>query len=263
MNKETFTKVIEIMPLTHDGWSLFSCGFESTIHPQFLELFESIPYELRKKPYFATNLAKKFTMEELNRISKLSIGVFNISFESFNPEIYEDCRKGAKFDTFIHNVEIITKLFKENTDPPILRFISLLFKQNINEVPSIAQRCQEEYGATINEFRTPFPWTIEYNNPEWMAKSLISPEEWTQLSERLIDTPYNILLKNYTEDNEVVINSPVNLNFFINSDGSTKFLDPDIVGDLNGFNINSVDDPYNYLKDKFDKILEENNEQTA
>lgn len=263
-SKETFKKIVEIIPLAHDEWFFFSCAFESTIHPQFFELFESIPKEMKPKIFFTTNLAKKFTVEQIERISKLNISIINISFESFNPSIYEELRSGAKYINFINNLENLVKAFRKNKNAPQIRYISMLFKQNLYEVEAIVKTCNEKYSASSNEFRTPFPWTLSYNDTEWLNKSMITLDEYNELAERIEKLPYNIKLYNPSIINQPqTFNFIVNLNFFINSNGSLMFLarnEENFPEELKNLNINNMNDPYNYLKNIFDRVLEEQND---
>lgn len=264
MTRETFANVVKILPLIHPGWLNISCGFESTIHPNFFEFMESIPFEYKNRIHLTTNLSKKFDVCELERLSNLPIDVLNISFESFNREIYEELRHGSKFTNFITNLENLTRIFKANPNAPEIHYISLVFKQNIAEIPDLITTCFEKYHSKNNEIRTPFPWSIPTNDKEWMDKSLLTDDEWQDVVNRVELLSYNVTVYCPAKDDLVKdVGDILNLNFFLNSDGSctfiglhTKYFPDQLKGNIN---INDMDDPYNYLKDIFERVTDKYN----
>ena len=49
MDKETFKKVVQLIPLTAKETFHFSCAFEPTLNPEFIDLINMIPRKLQKK----------------------------------------------------------------------------------------------------------------------------------------------------------------------------------------------------------------------
>jgi MoaA/NifB/PqqE/SkfB family radical SAM enzyme len=263
MTKDTLQKLIEVMPLASDERFYLSCAYEPTIHPDFVELLEGIPKELKSKAMITTNLTNRLSIEQLEKLSNINLNTIQISVETFNPEMYEDFRAGAKYEIFIENLENLARIFKQNLNAPYIRFISMVFKQNIDQLESLMRTCNEKYLSTLNEFRTPFEESLAYNNPEWLEKSLITEQEWDDMAANLSKLPYRIKLFNPSKeiilfshiDNQIIYNpeeDSTNINFFIGSDGTvfspdkgSSFLPEEFKQD---FNINDIGDPYNYFK---------------
>jgi len=262
VSKETFNKFIQLIPLVPDNNFLICCKFEATIHPQFFERLESIPREYKSKTRMTTNLARHFTKEEIKRWSNSPLGTLQISVDTFDPKLYEEYRVGAKFNTFMANLENLVEVFNGNPDSPKLRYISMIFKQNFYEVESITEKLHTKYMAVENEFRTPFKWSIKYNDSQWIKKSLISEPDWNDMTERLSKLPYKIKLFNPKGpmqlfsyiDNQVVYipeKGISTINFWGSSDGTIFSPDKgseDLPEEFRqDFNINDIDNPYDYF----------------
>lgn len=192
MDSDTFDKVIELLPLVDRGF--MACNFESTLHPDYLDYFERLP---EGKPYtfITTNLAKKFTDREFERLANTNLDSVTISVDSFKKEVYESLRKGADFDVFLDNLKRISKIFKGKKD---LRFITIAFKQNQDEIEDIIKTTRG-YGSVFNQVRTVFKHTFRDDNSKWLKKSIITKTKWKQLKK--LSTPvvsfFNPLYEEY------------------------------------------------------------------
>ena len=176
MKKDTFAKIIEIFPLIHKDIYL-SCNYEPTLHPQFTEFLNMIPPQSLKKCFFTTNLTDNITDSKLEEYSNSGIHHINISLDSFNPTVYESFRKGARFEHFISNLDRLVSIFSKNHNAPSLRYITMVFKQNVYEVPCILEKCKEKYLSSGNEFRSSD--YLPTNN--WSKQNEISNYEWEKL----------------------------------------------------------------------------------
>jgi len=262
MTEETFDKVVQLLPLSADERFFISCRYEPLIHPNLIGLLKKIPKEMKHKTFFTTNLAKKLTVEYIEELSKANLSFIQISLDTFNPDLFEDFRVGAKYKVFINNLENIAKIFEQNPDSPHLRYITMVFKQNIDEVPSLVEKCHEKYLSTQNEFRTPFAYSLAFNDVEWLKKSIVSKEEWNVMVEKISKLPYPINLFNPPNHSNEEWKSTGNLNldFTITSDGTVMFHDRKSeklpLEFRQAFNINTVSKPYNYFKNILYKIRE-------
>lgn len=257
MSIKTFAKLIEVMPFLSNNGFYISCNFEPLIHPHFLELLEMLPVSGRVKCLFTTNLTKRLSDNDIERLSKVNVNHIQISLDSFNPNIFEEFRVGAKFSIFIDNLNRLVEVFKETPNAPKLKYITMIFKQNVNELEDIIKTCNEKYLSTQNQFRTPFSHSLLKNDTQWINDSLITDKQWDSIYENLIKLPYNIKLVHQAK-NIVYPSAPkctpsgINyIDFHIRSNGlvihrrrSNFLLPPDF---QNNFNINDIDNPYEFF----------------
>lgn len=180
-----FDKVLALLPLAadEDSW-LVSCRYEPTIHPGFGRFLLSIPPEHRRKASFTTNLAGSLTDEMLAAIVAADLHHFNVSLDSWDAGLYRRLRVGATLDAFTANLLRLVAL-----RPRRLQFITLVFRSNAAEVPSLVRDCAEGHGATLHEVRLPQERT-------WQQDDVLSPNEWESLLDRLRQMPYKVLARN-------------------------------------------------------------------
>jgi MoaA/NifB/PqqE/SkfB family radical SAM enzyme len=261
MTKETFKKLIELMPFANDGEFFLSCRYEPTIHPHFIDLMEMLPEELKSKTILTTNLSKRMSMEDIERLANSNLGYINISLDTTNKQLFEEFRPYLDWFNFADNLLNISAVFKDNPNAPKLRYITMAFKQNIAEIPYIIQYANEYFLSTNHEIRLPFKFSKLYGDKNWWNKSLITQEEWEELVKKLEQLPYPINFFN-PDDNAVdfgIPEQPVKnyLTFFINSDGTV--LSPcegllDLPEQFRyNFNLNNIDNVYEYFNQFRDK----------
>jgi len=263
MNSETFNKAIELLPLVSRGF--LSCAFEPIIHPDFINFFKRIPKGTEPYTFITTNLAKKLTAYEILELGNMNLNSITISISSFNPKIYEELHTGAKFDTFINNLEQIVSIFRQKPNAPKLRFITIAFKQNLDELEYIAKMCFGKYDSTMNQFRTPFKSAATIKKKKWLKKSNVSKEEWDIVSSKLEKLPYNISFFNPLYGANFWGSNPgekgvrqTNTYFSFRSDGIIIFHESDkkrLPEEFKkDFNINKIDNPVEFFKKGLQKI---------
>lgn len=257
MTKETFAKVIEILPLARDNRFMFSCLFEPTINPDFVQLLEMIPKEGKNKVFYTTNLSIKQSHVTFSALAKTNINHINISLDSLNPITYESLRKGAKFENFISNLEALVSTFKKYPKAPKIKFTTMVFKQNINELLSMTHACHSRYLAYEHEFRTPVLDSYFHMDEEWSKKSIISGLEWDTLIENLSKLPYKFTFGtsplSSSADTEVKGSDIIILR--INSDGTVT------INDNDSCNINDINYPYKFFKNKLCDVRNEQKQE--
>jgi len=270
MSQETFAKLIELIPLAENEGFYFSCLFEPTIHPNFIPFLRQIPAAGRGKVFFTTNLAKRLPYETFHELSQVNIHHINVSLDSLNPATYEDLRRGAKFDTFMLNLEDLVTVFRKYPKSPSIRYITMVFKQNLNELLDLVSVCHERFLAEQHELRRPFNISLSHMDEEWIRKSIISKKEWDELQslfsglpfrpkfkERsVLDEPEDNLSLNPSADSRIpsVYTAFPKLCIRINSDG-TVFL-PWNKKRSYIYNINEIDNPYMFFKRKLYRIYD-------
>jgi sulfatase maturation enzyme AslB (radical SAM superfamily) len=243
MKKEIFSKIVEIMPIIHHQIYL-SCSFEPTLHPRFVELLNMIPFESRKKCFFTTNLSTKISDDLLEVFSHSGLKYINISLDSFNPIVYEKLRKGAHFKDFISNLNRLVAIFSKNPHAPSIRYITMVFKQNIKEIPDILEQCHKKYLSSENEFR---------NSPDlplnkWPTLNNISDGEWTATINSLNRDAYPFSVLRYDKAKVNILFkliSKFQLQSIISIDagGAIKINNKDLAA-----NVETISNPLHYFK---------------
>ena len=177
----------------------------------------------------------------IQELSHSGIHNINISLDSFSPSVYESLRKGARFAHFINNLKRLVHVFSNNPKAPQLRYITMVLRQNLDEIPRILERCFKEYLSIGNEFRSSFK--VLHISDEWKQKYFISNEEWQQLEYRLSKMSYKFFI--YRPDKITSWESP---RLFINSEGIVT-----AYGTTEKFDINQISDPVIFFKELIKK----------
>jgi len=155
MSKKTVKKAIKILPLVEDGRFCFSCLYEPTLNPCFINFLEMIPIKFKQKVFFTTNLMKYIPDEIFHRLAKVSISYINISLETFDKELYYKM-VATKNSFFYDNLNRMFEVFKSYPSAPEIKFITIILKDNYKELPSLALKAFNLYRPTSHTFRTPF-----------------------------------------------------------------------------------------------------------
>ena len=161
MDVETFEKIIQILPLVRDyqggGYGLYiSCVFEPTVNPQFIEILSKIPKEGKNKCFFTTNLVRAMDEEYIKAIINSNIALLNISIESLIPETFHYLTQTKGFDKYKSNLQLLEKVVNEKEGYiPSIRFISMLLKENKDELMDIIDFCFKHFPSEVHEVRTP------------------------------------------------------------------------------------------------------------
>ncbi|OVE74396.1 hypothetical protein BVX94_00500 [bacterium B17] len=193
VSTETYKKVISLIPLLKDGGSFFfSCLFEPTLHPDFVQLLYEIPEEQRRKVFFTSNLAKPISDNDIKKLALSGIDHINISVDTLDPELMANIRKGIKYSVFHDNLMRIVDIFKKEPSAPKLNYITILLKDNLNECLSILKKCSVDYHANSHEFRC--FWFHDYHDNEWISEHSINKNDWLELEDKLKNRNYKFTL---------------------------------------------------------------------
>ncbi|MCU0292137.1 MAG: radical SAM protein [Thermoanaerobaculaceae bacterium] len=180
MSRQTFEKALALLPLV-SGRVFFSCLFEPTIHPAFVDLLEMIPPKLQPKVFFTTNLAAPLDDEALCRLSRLRLAFINVSVDSFDPAVYPVLRRGGQLERYLSNFERLAETLAKAPNPPPLHAVTMALRPNRAEIPRLVERCARDFGVVAHEVR--YAYANPFTPPEWKRENLLTSEDWLELQE--------------------------------------------------------------------------------
>ena len=191
MDLETYSHMLEVIPFVKNyeggGYGFyFSCSYEPTVHPQFLEYLEMLPPEAKNKCFFTTNLLKPMDENFIESMLTANIFLINISIETFNPKRFEYITQSKQFDHFKNNLSLLEKVINNiNTDLPQIRFITILLNENKDEIIDLIKYGYAHFPLESYEIRTPY--ISIYNNMEWNKKQLLQKNEADEIITKIKD----------------------------------------------------------------------------
>lgn len=273
MTCETFQKVKDLLPLAQDEGFYFSCLYEPLMNKNICDLLACIPAEYRNKCFFTTNLAVRLSDEVIRFLSTSNLHHINISMESLNADTYNELCEHAKFEVYFDNLKRITEAFKKAVNPPKLRYVTMILRQNYDEIPEIAARCHKEFLSVQNEFRTPF--VGPHMNLKWMDNQILGRDELESLSNELASLSIPIFCSTDTckENYQSIIDEKADLEAVSADTGggagnsletNSRYyhlrIDSDGKGIIYGtgetFDIHEIEHPYDFFCDKLRSLHE-------
>jgi MoaA/NifB/PqqE/SkfB family radical SAM enzyme len=187
MDEATIEAVLRFLPYTLDSNFWFSCLHEPTLHPQFVDFLDRVPPKLRRKVFFTTNLAKRMKPEYFEFLAHGGFANVNISIESLDPEIYERMRKGARHRIFVENWDKLIAAFAEGAAPPFLRYIVMVYKSNLREIPALVDHLLSARRA--DEIQLRFTFDVPHIPPEFRAAEFVDQADWDWLARKVAHYP--------------------------------------------------------------------------
>ncbi|WP_420263629.1 radical SAM protein [Candidatus Magnetominusculus dajiuhuensis] len=256
VSEKTFGKILTLLPLLNSFY--LSCYFEPTIHPDFSSIIKMIPDEHRKKVLFTTNLSRKLSDDVVEGLTNSGFNYINVSLDSLNPQVFESLRKGARFDVFYDNLRCLTDAFSANPNAPPLRYITILTRHNVDEIPKLIEDCATNYLSTMNELRTFVP--MPHINKDWIKDNEITEDRRNTLWETLYEFPHKWMYVDYGKKSEYdeffdSLEDPKKKKIYflppftglrISSEGIVELTH---MGIESKYDINKMDDPYGVFKE--------------
>ncbi len=186
ITEELFDRALTLLPLLRPGGHiLFSCFFEPTLHPGFLDLLERVPEEFRRQAGFTTNLAKRLPDGFFLQLGRLGLRYVNVSLDSLTPEVFEEMRKPARFDVFRENVKRLAECLHSGAAQTQLQLITMVSRRNLVEIPDLVRECETLYGPERHEVRTIW-MTEEIERRPWVVEHAPSLDALLELRKRLL-----------------------------------------------------------------------------
>jgi molybdenum cofactor biosynthesis enzyme MoaA len=187
MDEATLDAALRFLPYTLDSNFWFSCLHEPALHPDFVGFLDRVPRDLRRKVFFTTNLAKRMKPAYFQFLADGGFANVNISIESLDPAIYERMRKGARHRIFMENWDALISAFAAGSAPPFLRYIVLVYKSNLHEIPSLVEHLLTARRA--DEIQLRFTFDVAHIPDEFRASEYVDDAAWDWLAEQVAHHP--------------------------------------------------------------------------
>ena len=183
MTPATFGKMLELLPLLPDGGFWLSCLHEPTIHPGFEDLLRMIPAGQGQKFWFTTNLARR--MDDAMFQSWVDAGLHhvNVSMDTLDAGLFTVLRKHGRLEVFLDNLNRMVKVFRASGKPPKIRYITLVFESNFDELEGIVRRGYEEWMSSEHEVR--YMYNMAHSPDDFRRDHLPTRDRWPELQARL------------------------------------------------------------------------------
>jgi molybdenum cofactor biosynthesis enzyme MoaA len=187
MDEATLDSVLRFLPYTLDSNFWFSCLHEPALHPDFTAYLNRVPRDLRRKIFFTTNLAKRMKPDYFRFLADGGFANINISIESLDPAIYERMRKGARHRIFLENWDALIEAFAAGAAPPFLRYIVMVYKSNLAEIPALVDHLLTDRRA--DEIQLRFTFDVPHIPPEFRASEYVDEADWDWLAAQVAHHP--------------------------------------------------------------------------
>jgi len=89
---------------------------------------------------------------------------------------------------FEQNLKTMAQVFRRYANPPLVRYITMAFKSNLNEIPTIVRETHEKYLAYENEIR--YTYNVQHIADEFRRQHYLHKEDWNELDQKLRRVPY-------------------------------------------------------------------------
>lgn len=191
MTEETLAAALRLMPYTMAGNFWFSCLHEPSLHPRFTEFLGQVPNEDRDRVFFTTNLARRMPEVYFDFLAKSGVATINISIESRDPETYERFRKGARHRIFLENWDRLLTAFAGTKHPPFLRYIVMVYRTNLAEIPELVRYLVEERAAAQVQLR--FTFDVPHIPQEFRETEYVADADWDWLERQTDHYPRDLV----------------------------------------------------------------------
>jgi pyruvate-formate lyase-activating enzyme len=183
IEERTFLKWTQIMPAVLDGSFYISCLHEATLHPRVYDFIEMIPEDVRKKVFFTSNLCKPIKDADIERLAKSNIHHLNVSMDTMDDNLFSVLRKGGRLKIFEDNLRRLSAAFKESDRAPELRFITMAYRTNLEEIPSLIEQAYEELGGSRYEVR--YTYNVRHITDAFRTEHFLSRDGWKTLEDSI------------------------------------------------------------------------------
>jgi len=179
MQEATFRSLLRLAPAVPEAGFWLSCLHEPTLHPRLAEYLSWIPEDQRRKFWFTTNLARPLPDALVAAIAGSGIHHINISLDTFDPELFAVLRKHGRVAVFRNNLERLIEQIRRTPGAPALRYITMAFRSNLQEIPELVRWMSESGDASEMEVR--YTFNTANITDDFRRAHFLRPEDWPVL----------------------------------------------------------------------------------
>lgn len=176
-----------LLDLVPDACFYLSFFYEPTLHPHFGEILAALPPLARQKAVFSTNMACDMDEAAIRALAAAPVRHISISLHTLRPDIYASLCGGRHVERLLGNLlrlgEACRAREAEGEHAPALHFLTLVLRDNYEEIPSLVQLAAERFHAVAHELRTPVYG--EHPGLPYTVRQLLRREELESLLPRL------------------------------------------------------------------------------
>lgn len=184
-----------LLDLVPEECFYLSFFYEPTLHPHFAEILASLGSAGRDQVIFSTNMACEMDDDAILALAAAPVKRIILSLHTLQPDVYASLCSGCRVERLLGNLLRLgeaCRLREENGDhAPSLHFLTVVLRDNYEEIPSLVQLAGERFHAAAHELRTPV-----YGNHvglPFSAQQLLARRELESLLPRLSAPHGNII----------------------------------------------------------------------
>jgi MoaA/NifB/PqqE/SkfB family radical SAM enzyme len=186
MTEATFAKLASLARAVREGQFYISCLHEPTLHPRLNALLTLLPEDARHKVFFTTNLARPLKDADFEAWAHSGLHHINVSLDTLVPDRFATLRKFGRFDVFTANLDRLAATFGRVPGAPALRYITMAFQSNLDEIPEILRVARDRWLSSGHEIR--YTFNVAHITDEFRRREYLFPSDWATLTQRLHDT---------------------------------------------------------------------------
>jgi hypothetical protein len=179
-----------------------------------------------------------------------------------NPELFAVLRKFGRYSVFEASLSLLAKVFANVSGAPKLRYITMAFKSNLEELPRIVEHSNLHWLSTENEIR--YTYNMAHITDPFRKEHYLHREDWDGLTARLKQLPYRYVIDYPPEGGyEETLHSPANFDLIqMRPETKPAFVHPlslrarpdgtlMVLGQESQFaaNVHSLEDPVTFLRE--------------
>lgn len=184
-----------LLDLVPEECFYLSFFYEPTLHPHFAEILASLGSAGREQVIFSTNMACDMDDDAIQALAAAPVKRIILSLHTLRSDVYASLCSGCRVERLLGNLLRLgeaCRLREANGDhAPALHFLTVVLRDNYEEIPSLVQLAGERFHAAAHELRTPV-----YGNHVGMpftAQQLLGRRELENLLPRLSAPHENII----------------------------------------------------------------------
>jgi hypothetical protein len=97
-------------------------------------------------------------------------------------------RKFGRYEVFKMNLDTLAHVFRQYPQAPKMRFITMAFRSNFDEIPAIVEYSHQHWLSSENEIR--YTYNVAHITDEFRKQHYLHKEQWGELTDRLRQVPY-------------------------------------------------------------------------